>query len=369
MDLKGSTLRSDERAQLELRSLYSSYGYRRYKMSKFEEYDLYARNKDFLVSDRVITFTDTNGKLMALKPDVTLSIIRNCGDVEGCVTKLYYNENVYRVSKGNGVFGEIMQTGLECIGDVDAYSIFEVIMLAAESLGKISADYVLDISHMGVVEYAIERAGLPADSREKTLAYIGEKNAHELRTLCAECGADASPLETLVSTWGRADSVIPTLKEVFADCDALCELEELVHSLGKCGYGEHINIDFSVTGNARYYNGFVFNGFVNGISSRILSGGQYDKLMQSMGRRSRAVGFAIYLDLLERFGDCTCAYDVDTVILYDDGTPLDVLLGMIKMLNSSGKSVTAQRKLPEGLHCKQLMRLREGSVEIIENNA
>ena len=38
-------------------------------MSKFEEYDFYAVNKDFLVSDSVITFTDTNGKLMALKPD------------------------------------------------------------------------------------------------------------------------------------------------------------------------------------------------------------------------------------------------------------------------------------------------------------
>ena len=27
---------------------------------------------------------------------------------------------------------------------------------------------------------------------------------------------------------------------------------------------------------------------------------QYDKLMKKMGRRSRAVGFAVYLDMLER---------------------------------------------------------------------
>ena len=73
-------LKNDEKAVFALRSLYEKYGYSQFKMSKFEEYDLYVRNKDFLVSDNIITFTDTNGKLMALKPDVTLSIIKNSDD-------------------------------------------------------------------------------------------------------------------------------------------------------------------------------------------------------------------------------------------------------------------------------------------------
>ena len=94
-------LKQDESAVYRLRELYETYGYTRYKMSKFEEYDLYVRNKSFLVSDHVITFTDTNGKLMALKPDVTLSIIKNMQDRTGQVQKLFYNENVYRISKGN----------------------------------------------------------------------------------------------------------------------------------------------------------------------------------------------------------------------------------------------------------------------------
>ena len=91
-------LKTEERAAITLRTLYSKYGYQPYKMSKFEEYDLYARNKDFLVSDSVITFTDTTGKLMALKPDVTLSIIKNYQDEPGVTQRVYYNENVYRVS-------------------------------------------------------------------------------------------------------------------------------------------------------------------------------------------------------------------------------------------------------------------------------
>ena len=118
-------LRSEEKAIFKLRNLYESYGYRPFKMSRFEEYDLYTRNKDFLVSDSIITFTDTNGVLMALKPDVTLSIIKDSTDITGSVKKVYYNENVYRVSKGTQSFKEIVQTGLECLGDVDEYIICE----------------------------------------------------------------------------------------------------------------------------------------------------------------------------------------------------------------------------------------------------
>ena len=140
MNISASVLKNGEKAILELRSLYSRYGYSQYKMSKFEEYDLYVRNKDFLVSDNIITFTDTNGKLMALKPDVTLSIIKSSDKLlsEGGLYKVYYDENVYRVSEGVGAFKEITQTGLECIGDVDDYTICEVLMLAAKSLGSIS---------------------------------------------------------------------------------------------------------------------------------------------------------------------------------------------------------------------------------------
>ena len=95
MKISDSILLPGEHTLFTLRGLYASRGYAPYRMSKFEEYDLYAGNKDFLVSDNVITFTDTNGKLMALKPDVTLSIIKNTRDTDGTPRRIYYNENVY----------------------------------------------------------------------------------------------------------------------------------------------------------------------------------------------------------------------------------------------------------------------------------
>ena len=109
MDKFDLVLSGVERAEYALRSLYLKYGFSQYKMSKFEEYDLYAQNKDFLVSENVITFNDTDGKLLALKPDVTLSIIKNGKDDLLGVQKVFYNENVYRVSKGTHSFKELMQ--------------------------------------------------------------------------------------------------------------------------------------------------------------------------------------------------------------------------------------------------------------------
>lgn len=146
-----SVLKSDEKVSLTLRSLYAKNGYTRFKMSKFEEYDLYSRNKDFLVSDGVITFTDTNGKLLALKPDVTLSIVKNSKDIKGQIQKVYYNENVYRISETSRTYKELMQTGLECIGDLDDKNIAEVLRLACESLNVISENWSLNLSNAALL--------------------------------------------------------------------------------------------------------------------------------------------------------------------------------------------------------------------------
>ncbi|MBQ8402083.1 MAG: hypothetical protein IJX14_09150, partial [Clostridia bacterium] len=77
-----------------MRALYESFGYTKYKMSKFEDYDLYRDNKRFLPKGEIITFSGRDGRLMALTPDVTLSIVKNARDGEQI--REYYNENVYR---------------------------------------------------------------------------------------------------------------------------------------------------------------------------------------------------------------------------------------------------------------------------------
>lgn len=361
-------LKSRELAVFNLRGLYKKYGFLPYKMSKFEEYDLYVKNKDFLVSDNIITFTDTDGKLLALKPDVTLSIIKNTKDEFPGVRKVFYDENVYRVSKGTGSYKEIMQAGLECIGDVTDYNIYETISLAAESLALLSDDFVLDISHLGIVSDVLESLNLSETARRDILFAISEKNASSVREICRQENVPSDTIELLISSYGKPCDVIEVLKTIDSvkNSESLSQLVKITSLLMESDFSDKIRIDFSVINHMGYYNGFVFRGFINGISSGILSGGQYDALMQKMKRTSRAIGFAVYLDMLPT---PTPDYDVDTILLYDKNCDLKVLKDAVAMLSANGKSVTAQTELDEKLMYKQLLRLSEKGVEIIENNA
>ena len=194
---------SEDQALLALSGLYESYGYTRFKMSRFEEYDLYVRNKDFLVSDQVITFTDRTGRLLALKPDVTLSIIKN-GSTEG-VRKVYYNENVYRVAPGSESFQEITQVGLECVGQIGDYEIAETVVLAVKSLSLLGRPFALELSHMGLVSAVLDGAGIPQKEKKNALRCIQHKSSHELQLLCGTCGADNAHVQLLLG--GDLDGV------------------------------------------------------------------------------------------------------------------------------------------------------------------
>lgn len=350
-------LKPEERVLFALRALYERYGYRQFKMGKFEEYDLYARNKDFLISDGVITFTDTDGRLMALKPDVTLSIIKNTRDVPGGLTKLCYSENVYRISGSTHCFKEIMQTGLECIGEVDLYNLCEVIALAAQSLQTIDRRYVLDLSHMGVIAALVDELKLDAPARAQALKCIGDKNADDLRRLCP--GRDLNGVLTLIDAHGEPARVIGALRPWCRAGDAKAALDELAAvTQALAANGCAVQVDFSIVNDMTYYNGIVFRGYIDGIPGGVLSGGQYDKLMQRMGRRDRAVGFAIAMDLLERLADEPQPYDVDTVLLYDEDVDVPALSSEVRRLAGEGRSVLALKAVPEKLRYRELLVFR-----------
>jgi len=294
-----SILKYDEKAVFALRNLYRNHGYRQFKMSKFEEYDLYSKNKDFLVSDGVITFNDTNGKLLALKPDVTLSIIKNCKDNENTVERFYYNENVYRIAEGSHTYKEIMQTGLECIGDITEKDVADVAALACESLKMISDDFVLELSHVGLVNALFSDYGVT--QTDKVITAIAEKNADELKNLCS--GEQFSALKKLIKSYENTDKAFLEIEDIVKSEESkneLCRFKAICKNLENSGYKQNIMVDFSILSSTGYYSGIIFKGYISGISSRVLSGGRYDKLMRRMGRSSGAVGFAVYLDTLER---------------------------------------------------------------------
>ena len=270
MELK---LRPEERAALKLRSLYDSCGYSFYRMSRFEEYDFYAGKKDFLTSKSILTFTDINGKLMALRPDVTLSIIKHVKN-SGGVQKFYYDEKVYRVPKNADSFREISQAGVECVGNLSSENISEVIELALMSLENVSdgRNFVLDIASAGTVAELLE----DNQNKAEILKCLAAKNVHGLKALNAP------------------EKIITLLENPEIDGNTAKILDKIKK------HGDKIKIDYSAVSNINYYNGLVFRGFIEGIPESILSGGQYDGLMRMSGKKDmRAIGFAVYLDLIK----------------------------------------------------------------------
>ena len=373
MNFSSEVLRSDERAIYALRELYSKFGYSRYKVGRFEEYDLYARNKSFLVSENILTFTDTNGKLMALKPDVTLSIIKNISDGKNETHKLYYNENVYRTSAESHGFKEIMQTGLECVGNIDTYAQSEVVMLALKSLESISNEYILDISHMGLVEGLIDAAGLEDGARDEAMDYIKSKNVGALKNLYASTSvsedvcAVTCRLTEMYSTLDEALEVIRINLKNDKMTHAYTELVSINEAMKAYGVSEKLYFDFSVVNDRNYYDGVIFKGFINGIPTGVLSGGRYDKLLSRMGKQCGAIGFAVYLDTLERFGNEDNGYDTDILLVYEN-VSTNKIIATVKELVDSGKTVKVASAPDASARCRQLLKISERGVESLETN-
>ncbi len=354
-------LKNEEKIVYELRSLYSSFGYSQYKMSKFEEYDLYVRNKDFLISDRIITFNDTNGKLLALKPDVTLSIINNFSGNSSAIQKMYYNENVYRVSGVNGRFKEIMQTGLECIGKIGLYEITEVLFLAIKSLGLIDEKFSLELSHASLLSALIADSGI----EERVLPVVTDCIKMKSSGLCSELlennkitEKQAQLISALNQDYNDVNILGNALKPFIVSEESDKFFNEFISILRVLCSSENsgkITVNFSLASETGYYSGTVFKGYINGIPVCVLSGGQYDRLMKKFGEGAGAVGFAVYLDSLERFKSETAEYDVDTVLLVKSGDDSGKILKTVENLTEKGESVLVQTFVPENIRYKRII--------------
>ena len=308
MRIKESIFESGEKTVFALRELYADYGYEYYRMSKFEEYDFYAKNKDFLVSDNVLTFTDTNGKLMALKPDVTLSIIKGCETEPKGVRKVYYSENVYRPS-ADGVFKEIMQTGLECFGEIGVSEVAEVVNLAVKSLQAISEECVLDLSDLNVADALLDKVGVPFFDRGAIWEAVEAKNADRVRALLTSAGAKEEDLAVAAALFEVADGLSVAIEKLenieyyFGEGSAMSEFISVLKEIRSVDDGENIRVDFSVVGDRNYYNGIIFKGFLRAIPTPILTGGRYDRLMKKLKKKAGAIGFAVYTDLIDLLKD------------------------------------------------------------------
>lgn len=321
-------------------NIYERFGFKKIRLSKFEDYNLYNNNKDFLQTEHILTFMNLNGNLKSLRPDVTLSIVKKVlKDNEKETQKIYYIEDIYKIVSNE--YEEIPQVGVEIIGKLNNYSNLEIISMAIESLKSINKNYILEISNIDFISAIFDEINLEENLKIEILNNIYLKNKHDLEKLLNK-NVDNKYKKYILSfieLSGNYKDILKKLKSLIINKKMQKSYEEL-KSLSAV-FEMHNNfdkilLDFSIESQLGYYNGIIFKGYIKGNNDIILSGGRYDKLLNKFNSNKNAIGFAIYMDKL--YEKNKTSDFIDILILYKSGDE-NILLNEVRKFMNKNKKV------------------------------
>ena len=309
---------------LNIRKMYDSYGYKKISLPSFEEYDLYNENKDF-IDRNVLTVMSPNGKLLALRPDITLSVAKKISKEQSLkYSKIYYQENTYNLTKYVG-YEEDEQLGIELIGKESTFLDFEIINLAVKSLDIINKKSMIVLSHAGFISSIFENFDLEYETKEQILDCINRKNSHDIQKILKKNEHISENVKKLIykipELSGNLENIEKELLKYEINVNTkkiLSELKQLNSLLMKFYKKSKIVFDFSVVKNLNYYNGIILQGYIEDFPNVILTGGRYDKLFEKFGVDTGAVGFAILTDGLKGYYKDTDKKDFEVLIAYDN---------------------------------------------------
>lgn len=339
----------EEACAMRLRSLIERRGFTRVQAARYEEYALLLDNKNFLGTEHMITFTDPGGRLLALKPDVTLSVVKNLPDGgDRRADKLYYIDEVWRLAEENRSYKVLGQIGVELVGPAgDGFADLEILDLALSCLSAISGSFALDVSHLGFVSGLLAQAALPPKLESRIIANIHAKDAWDIAGLLDSGGVTGELRERIIrlaalhgpfaEALERARALVsgPRMEAAFAEMEAICAMLN--------GYGGKVNLDFSVVNDLDYYNALIFRGYIEGIPAVTLNGGRYDNLMKRLGKGRGAIGFAVWLDRLSAYFGGRRAADADVLVTYAPGCDYAGLLRAVREWRAQGQRVRCEQ--------------------------
>lgn len=321
-------------------NIYERFGFKKIKLSKFEDYNLYNNNKDFLQTEHILTFMNLNGNLKSLRPDVTLSIVKKIlKDNDKETQKIYYIEDIYKIVSNE--YEEIPQVGVEIIGKLNNYSNLEIISMAIESLKSINKNYILEISNIDFISAIFDEINLEENLKIEILNNIYLKNKHDLEKLLNK-NVDNKYKKYILSfieLSGNYKDILKKLKSLiinkkmqksYEELKSLSFVFELYNNFDK------ILLDFSIESQLGYYNGIIFKGYIKESNDIILSGGRYDKLLNKFNSNKNAIGFAIYMDKL--YEKNKSSDYIDILILYKSGDE-NILLNEVRKFMNKNKKV------------------------------
>lgn len=289
--------------KLKLERKFSLAGFSPVLSAGLEYYETFSGKENAVPEERMFKMTDTDGKLLVLRPDTTLSIARIAATkLNSDRARLSYFADKYDLENGGGLSSrEIYQAGVECLGEEGAFSDAQCIAFAIECLKEAGLrDFIIDIGHVGYFKGLLEESGLSPFEAEDVRACINRKDTMNAERLLKKVGVSGDALNNILA--------LPALfggREVFSVAEALThnhcarkaveELKNIDRLLTEMGYEGYISYDLGMIKPLSYYSGILFSGLVKDLGAPVLSGGRYDNLADAFGKHMPAVGFAMGL--------------------------------------------------------------------------
>jgi ATP phosphoribosyltransferase regulatory subunit len=302
----------------EVMSVFDGWGYEEIATPSVDYYALFERGMGSDEARRSFRFTDTDGRMLALRPDVTSSVARAAATLFASAARplrFCYAASVFRQRPRSHAEWRRQgrQLGCELIGAGGADADLEMLVIAAEALGRLSLRYCITLNHVGVFNGVAEQLRLEAAERELMRRLIDSRDTAELESFLARHGASGARVPPLACRLARLSGKREALDEARAVAKggaALDALDALARTWGvveSLGLSDVFEIDFGDVSGLDYYTGLVFKIYAEGAGARVGGGGRYDDLTANFGRREPATGFVLDLDaiteVLMRGGD------------------------------------------------------------------
>ena len=297
-----------QQAVARLHNLFTSWGYLPVETPLFDFFDIYqdmisGREKD------IYRLIDREGDLLMLRSDITLFLAKQIGLLSGSTDlplRVYYSGAILRHQNQEDISkNEFFQTGVELIGKEGKYADMEVLTLL------IATFKALDLSpriHLGSRDILAKLfADFSGEEFSHVISLSGNRNFGELEHFInGRISADKkSFILDLISFIGTATDFENLLKKSaykpdMQEQEAINHLLSLWAMLTELNLENHFRIDMSETGSQHYYTGIVFQGYLEGVDSAVVSGGRYDTLLKEFGFDSPSIGFSILLRKVEK---------------------------------------------------------------------
>jgi ATP phosphoribosyltransferase regulatory subunit len=301
LDLTGPAALARRRLQRTAGDVLERAGYHELLPPTFEYEEVFLRAGGPEVADRLIRFTDRDGRILALRYDFTASLARVAATTLRTAPRplrLCYSGKVFRQEPDRGGRPrETLQAGAELLGQADLAADGEIVRLTLELARSMGLrDFQLNLGHVGVLAPGL--SALPEEDRAVVRRWIDRKDRGSLGRALAQQPGETRALVDLAFVIGRREALDRALRAahpaVRAGLEHLCHLDDALSPADR----SHIVYDLGEVRGLDYYTGIQFELFTAGVGRAAGAGGRYDDLMGRFGMPMPAVGVSLDLDTI-----------------------------------------------------------------------